>query len=108
MSDADIEKLINDVIGMMTDIGKGMAGKDCAGAAAAITSVLDAKKDVVDKIAALENDDSIEDRAEKIMEAKGLEKQLDEAMKPIEETGQKCESDAAFTAAGDRLKAVLK
>jgi hypothetical protein len=107
-SAADVEKVITDAIALMDEIGKGVTGKDCAGAAAAINGSLDKHKAVVDKIASVEDDDNFEKQAEQIMEAKGLEKQLETAMKPIEEVGEKCEKDAAFQAAGDRLKAVLK
>jgi len=108
LSDADIEGMLTEMLAMMTDLGKAVDGKDCAGAAAGVNAALDTHKPFIDKMAALADDKALEARAEKIMEAGGWEKKLDEAAASLGPVAEKCESDEAFKAAMERLDKAMK
>jgi hypothetical protein len=103
LSDAEIEDLIKAMVAFVSDIGASAKGGDCAAAATGITAAVDKHKPFLDKFAKYKDDKSLEERAEKILEDKGYEKQMDEAMKPFVELGQKCGEDPAFKAAAEKF-----
>jgi hypothetical protein len=108
MSDADIEAMINQLITLVTDIGKAVEGKDCKAAAAARKGVLDSNKPFLDKMASHSDDKALEARAEKLMEEKGYEDKLEAAAGGLEAVGSKCRDDADFMAAMEAMGNAIK
>jgi hypothetical protein len=103
MSDAELEGMIKEMVKMMSDVSGAAKGKDCAAAAAGIKAAIASHAPFIEKMKTLGKDKSLEQRAEKIMESGGYEKQLEAAMGGMGEVTEKCENDPAF---GEAMKAM--